>query len=169
MLIWIFSFYVFAGLKRYDYSLIIFKNCVVAMPYPDLERKINRYCGKVANRVICSRRNPRVCDYPAVAVACRILNGNNRIFCGVSAKPRMGMYVPLLEAAMNNLGGVGQRRNGCPYVIGNCAEPHVANRLLNNLANAGLDQIVFSAALRPRTRQTIPFCANCRAIFPTLN
>lgn len=140
------------------------------MPSQDLERSVDQYSGSVANKVIRSRRSPKIWDYPAAVVSCKKNNGDNRIYSGRSSKPTSGMYEPLLEIALTQLGGVGQQsRNGCPYTIGNCAEPHAANKLLKNTAAAvGLEQILFSTALRPRTRQVIPYCANCRAVFPSL-
>lgn len=138
------------------------------MPYPDLERSVDQYSGSVANDVIKRRRSPKIWDYPAVVVSCKMNGGNNRIYNGNSSKPTSGMYEPLLEIALTQLGGVGQHsRNGCPYTIGNCAEPHAANKLLKDNC-VGLDRILFSTALRPRTRQVIPYCANCRAVFPSL-
>lgn len=138
------------------------------MPSQDLDRSVNQYSGSVANKVIRSRRSPRKWDYPAVVVSCKMNNGDNRICNGKSSKPTSGMYEPLLEIALTRLGGVGQHsRNGYPYTIGNCAEPHAANKLLKDNC-AGLDQILFSTALRPRTRQVIPYCANCRAVFSSL-
>ena len=113
-------------------------------------------------------QNTRIWDYPAVVVSCKMNGGNNRIYNGDSSKPISGMYEPQLEIALARLGGVGHHsRNGCPYTIGNCAEPHAANRLLRD-THAELEQILFSTARRPRTRQLIPYCANCRAIFPSL-
>ena len=138
------------------------------MPSQDLERSVEQYSGSVANNVIRRRRSPRIWDYPAVVVSCKMNNGDNRIYNGKSSKPTSGMYEPLLEIALTQLGGVGQQsRNGCPYTIGNCAEPHAANKLLKD-THVELDQILFSTALRPRTRQVIPYCANCRAVFPSL-
>lgn len=129
------------------------------MPSQDLERSVDQYSGSVANNVIRRRRSPRIWDYPAVVVSCKMNNGDKRICNGKSSKPTSGMYEPLLEIALTRLGGVGQHsRNGCPYTIGNCAEPHAANKLLKNTAAAvGLEQILFSTALRPRTRQVIPY------------
>lgn len=138
------------------------------MPSQDLERSVDQYSGSVANNVIRCRRSPRIWDYPAVVVSCKMNNGDNRIYNGKSSKPTSGMYEPLLEIALTQLGGVGQQsRNGCPYTIGNCAEPHAANKLLKDNC-VGLEQILFSTALRPRTRQVIPYCANCRAVFSSL-
>lgn len=139
------------------------------MPPQDLERSVANYCGQVANNVISSRKCPRVCDYPATVVSCRMNNGNRKIYHGKSGKPRLGMYEPILENALNQLGVVGQHAiNGCPYPIGNCAEPHAANKLIRDNNHARLNQVLFSSALRPRTQQVIPYCANCRAIFPNL-
>ena len=140
------------------------------MPSQDLERSVDQYSGSVANKVIRSRRSPKIWDYPAAVVSCKKNNGDNRIYSGRSSKPTSGMYEPLLEIALTRLGGVGQAsRKGCPYTIGKCAEPHAANKVLKNTGTAvGLDQILFSTALRPRTRQVIPYCANCRAVFPSL-
>ena len=140
------------------------------MPSPDLERSVDQYCDLVANKVIQSRQKSRQKDYPSVVVSCKMNGGNNRIYNAMSSKPIPGMYELPLEIALTRLGGVGQHsRNGCPYIIGNCAEPHAANKKKKNTAVAvGLEQILFSTALRPRTRQVIPYCANCRAVFPSL-
>lgn len=139
------------------------------MPPQDLERSVTQYCGSVANKVIRSRRNPRVRDYPATVVSCRMNNGNRIIYNEKSGKSKPEMFEPILANALNQLGGVGQHSgNGCPYPIGCCAEPRAANKLIRNNNHVGLDQILFSSALRPRTRQVIPYCDNCRAIFQNL-
>ena len=138
------------------------------MPSQDLERSVEQYGVSVVNKAILSRQKTKQRDLPSVVVSCKMNGGNNRIYNGESSKPILGMYEPQLEIALTRLGGVGQHsRNGCPYTIGNCAEPHAANKLLKDNC-VGLDQILFSTALRPRTRQVIPYCANCRAVFPSL-
>ena len=139
------------------------------MPPQDLERSVTQYSGSVANQVIRSRRNPRVRDYPAAVVSCRMNNGNMRIYKETSGKSKPEMFEPILANALNQLGGVGQHSgNGCPYPIGCCAEPRAANKLIHYNNHAGLNQILFSSALRPRTKQVIPYCDNCRAKFPNL-
>lgn len=139
------------------------------MPPQDLERSVADYSSRIANRVISSRRSPRVRDYPAAVVTCRMNNGNRKIYSEKSGRSRPGMFEPVLENALNQLGGVGQHSgNGCPNTIGSCAEPRAANRLIRNNNHVGLNQILFSTALRPRTGQVVPYCDNCRATFPNL-
>jgi hypothetical protein len=58
------------------------------------------------------------------------------------------------------------------WKVGNCAEEHVANKALENVAGCNdrdIDDIIFSHAIRPRTKNTRLYCDNCLLTFPQLS
>ena len=58
------------------------------------------------------------------------------------------------------------------WKVGNCAEEHVANKALERVAECtdeDIDQIIFSHAIRPRTKNTRLYCDNCLLTFPQLS
>lgn len=68
-------------------------------------------------------------------------------------------------------GNLGERSplTGCEFKIGNCAEQHAANTVMNDLEARGLDRDInnlgFTPAYRPRTITMIPYCINCQTLF----
>lgn len=63
---------------------------------------------------------------------------------------------------------IGQKNSMCNYIIGRCAEPHAARQALmkNRKRHPALANLIFSRALRPRTKQCFDACYNCKNVFP---
>jgi len=97
---------------------------------------------------------------PATIVGAE-LNGQTAI--AVSGAPPTNI-APQLEAAVEELGGIGTRTSA-GNVVGCCAEFQAGNKLLLNNPSATPSQINFTGAIRPRTGQTIPMCENCKTTF----
>lgn len=64
---------------------------------------------------------------------------------------------------------VGERSGLTPWPIGQCAEQHAANKVLKNDANAVIEDLQFSDAIKTKMPD-LPFppCANCKTIFDQL-
>ena len=112
-------------------------------------------------------------DYPAVAVTSFDINGNYTC-SNYSRTVYQTSYNNILSSKLNSLHPskkIGDSLNG--NLIGHCAEPHAANRTMNqfrkrNHKNLQLDEVFFSMAIRPRTMEVIPYCKNCINTFPSL-
>lgn len=70
---------------------------------------------------------------------------------------------PELRNRAEAIGGLGSLGLTERNIVGVCAEFHVVNKLL--LSGAKWEDIHLTPAIRPRTGQIIPFCANCKAMF----
>ena len=70
---------------------------------------------------------------------------------------------PQLLAKAKEIGGVGTHGLTDRNTVGVCAEFHLVNKML--LSGVKWSDIRITAAVRPRTGQTIPFCPNCVAMF----
>lgn len=87
---------------------------------------------------------------------------------GESGNPSEIRWKEPLKREIIQLGGMGmktskERRS----ILGGCAEQHVANSAIpNDLPDFG--SIRFSIAVRPRTKQIIEPCDNCKQLFPSL-
>ena len=101
---------------------------------------------------------------PATVVGAE-LNGQTAI--GTSGAPP-AVIAPQLEVAAGELGGVGARSASGP-TVGCCGEFHSANDLLLKNPNAAPSDINFTPAIRPRTGQAVPTCANCATMFKKKN
>jgi hypothetical protein len=68
---------------------------------------------------------------------------------------------------LKRLGEVGSRSSisGCKNIIGKCAEIKSANGLLSVNHRTNEKEIEFTSAIRPRTLERIPRCANCVHVF----
>ena len=73
---------------------------------------------------------------------------------------------PLLQKIAEQLGGIGSHGLTERNKVGVCAEFHVVNQLLNNGSN--WSDIKLTAAIRPRTGEPQPYCANCKNMFADL-
>lgn len=64
---------------------------------------------------------------------------------------------------------VGDQSGLVPWRIGSCAEQHAANKVLQTDANAVIDKLQFSDAIKTKMPD-LPFppCANCQTIFDQL-
>ena len=112
-------------------------------------------------------------DYPAVAVTSFDING--KFSCSNYSRSVYALsYNKVLSAKLNILDPHKQiGDNRCGNIIGHCAEPHAANRTMNEFfkkhhSYMPLASVFFSVALRPRTLEIISSCQNCKDTFPNL-
>ena len=84
--------------------------------------------------------------------------------------PKKDEFHPVLERQLLKLGSIGQScsKDGWRFVIGNCAEQHAANIFMKQCGENKLKNLYFSKPMRPRTKQTRPYCDNCKDTFPNL-
>lgn len=139
---------------------------------PDVE--ILHYCEHICNAHIQTvRMNHKTgtwyWDYPAMAAIChdkRCLEKR----ASFSHRPDRSEFHPVLEQKMGTLGIIGKRphMDGNRYPIGNCAEQHSANIFMKQLGVNDLNDLYFSKAMRPRTKEVFDYCDNCKDIFPRL-
>lgn len=148
-----------------------------------LNRCVYNYCGEITNRSpfqknfydassLKPKRKKTYWDYPAAASVC-CLTGS-KIYKGYSQRAYDSSYPnSILKTQLTKLGKIGEKARGKVgtknYPLGQCAEPHAARELLkkeNSCKN--LSDIHFSVAMRPRTRQILLPCENCKKTFPTL-
>ena len=141
----------------------------------DLNSTLETFCKNICKEVIRTRKktgvNNGIYDYPSVAV---VAADSGLTFAGRGRTGRVyscNEYheTPKLEKKLKSLGAIGKKRAGCDNIIGACAEPHAARKVLSHFGKRmGLNQIEFSKALRPRTMEEVPYCKNCKDTFPTL-
>lgn len=140
----------------------------------NLSKTVDTYCKNIRNEVERTRKktgvNNGIRDYPAVAVvaADRGLTFSGK---GRSCKVQYREYddTPKLKNKLQSLGVIGKKRRECENIIGACAEPHAAHRVLRHFGQSmNLSQLVFSVAYRPRTMEKIEYCDNCKLTFPTI-
>ena len=109
-------------------------------------------------------------DYPAMAAICHD-SGCYVKRASYSHFPQKNEYHRVLKQKLQELGGdIGERSNkpGWRFVIGNCAEQHAANIFMKQCEEDDLNNLYFSVPMRPRTKQTFPYCENCKDTFPNL-
>ena len=75
----------------------------------------------------------------------------------------MRAWHAVLKTKLEETAPIGQR------LIGNCAEQHAANNYMNQLNEDDLGELHFSIARRPRTKEEIPYCNNCKRTFPNIH
>lgn len=144
------------------------------MAQVNLEATVKVWCKDICHEVMRNRKkagvNNGVRDYPSAAVVAsdRQLSFSGR---GRSCQPQYREYcnTPALENKLKSIGRIGTVRVECKNVIGACAEPHAARRVLNHFGNRiSLNQVLFSTALRPRTMEKVDYCQNCKDTFHSL-
>lgn len=133
-----------------------------------LEKSVKREINYIKKRVKESRlANPNKKhtpqDYPAVIVACKCL-WKSDIYFGESRSPVNYKYEERIKNRLELLGNICSKRKECPNIIGSCAEPHAADKVVKVL-NCDLDKLKFSNAYRPRTTKVIRYCLNCKQTF----
>lgn len=140
----------------------------------DPDEEILHYCEHIMNAHIQTRRlNKRngtwYWDYPAMAAICHD-NGCYQKRGSYSHFPQKDEYHPVLARQLSILGVIGEhsRLPGKRYVIGNCAEQHAANIYMKQCGEDDLNNLYFSKAMRPRTKQVYEYCDNCKDTFPNL-
>lgn len=132
----------------------------------DPDKEICDYCDHIMNahiQVLRQNKQERTWywDYPAVAAVC-----HNNIYMekrsSFSHFPSKGNWHPVLKIELEKIGEIGKS------LVGNCAEQHAANNYMNQLHENDLNKLYFSIARRPRTKEEIAYCNNCRGTFPNL-
>lgn len=110
-------------------------------------------------------------EFPAVVAGCQDIPSNVEMI-GCSGCHTTKWNPDLKDAFQLKLGGsIGSLspNTGCSFPIGNCAEQHAANKVLNKLNGRGiqhsLQNLAFSKAIRPRTMIEISYCSNCTTLF----
>lgn len=82
----------------------------------------------------------------------------------MSSGPVPAVIAPELKAYADSLGGLGVK-TACGNTIGRCAEFRAANELMLANPRLKLEDIKFTAAVRPRSGLPVPRCDNCKNIF----
>lgn len=139
----------------------------------DLFSKVIKYAFVVCNRVQADRKKQHkkysIYDYPSCVVACCTVDNPVEIDVSKSSRPIIGKTykVPILLKALMSLGAIGKKSSvtKCKNPIGQCAEQHVAELVLNKQSKCNLASLRFSKAIRPRTKAVIEYCDNCKYIF----
>ena len=108
-----------------------------------------------------------VIDYPAMMVSCcrSDLESPLEIFTAYSESPQIAGYTSKLKKDLDKLGNLGTISQLCKNPIGQCAEQHAAEKLLQKRKNYIVKNILFSTAFRPRTSEIFDYCENCINIF----
>ena len=137
------------------------------MPKPPFnpDQEVRNYCDHIMHANIQVRKQNKqkawYWDYPAVAVVCHdqhcMLKRSS-----YSHYPANTSWHPVLEQSLKRLGAIGS------HSIGTCAEQHAANIYMKNIPESNLNNLYFSKALRPRTKEQIAYCDNCQQTFPNL-
>lgn len=140
----------------------------------DPEKEILDYCKHICNTNIQTRRNNKrektwYWDYPAMAAICHD-SGCMQKRAGFSHYPNCTAFAPILREKLEELGQIGKTsaKIGNRYTIGNCAEQHAGNHYMKAFNEDDLNDLFFSSAMRPRTKQIFPYCDNCQDTFPNL-
>ena len=107
----------------------------------------------------------RITDYAAVVVACGYTRSGTT-FSGHSASPIGLDYTAGIKSRLNALAPIGEKRNGCENIVGACAEPHAANKVMSHFPGCKFEELQLSVAYRPRTARRIKNCQNCKDTFP---
>ena len=108
----------------------------------------------------------KITDYPSMVVACGYVKRVDT-FWSQSASPINYHYSHKIEQRLEErLGIIGSKRNGCKNIIGACAEPHAADKVIKAFPGCKLGELQFSDAYRPRTAQRKKNCQNCKDAFP---
>lgn len=124
---------------------------------------VNSKCLHIIDRVKKSKTKPIVKDYPSVVVGCHNRNCH-LLFIETTQSRKNYNQTPILKTALNAIGNIGERNGCCKNVIGACAEPKAAFEVIFN-CHCHIKDLKFSKAIRPRTRQIVEYCQNCKRVF----
>ncbi len=132
----------------------------------DPNKEIYDYCDHIMQshtQVLRENKNYKTWywDYPAVAAICHN-NACNTKRGSFSHYPKEDGWHPVLKSALEQIEPIGKK------LIGNCAEQHAANIYMNQLKENSLNELYFSIARRPRTKEEVPYCVNCTKTFPNI-
>lgn len=132
----------------------------------DPDKEIRDYCDHIMHshtQVLRLNKKEKTWywDYPATAAICH----DDACFVkrsSFSHYPTKEGWHLVLKSKLEEIAGIGKR------LVGNCAEQHAANIFMNQLDEDDLAQLYFSIARRPRTKEEIIYCDNCKRTFPNL-
>ena len=153
----------------------------------ELNTQTKEYCANLRERVIKHRRNCLAeeisslkddrWDIPRVAVSCGSLKSPYLSANGRNSSYVRNMHPTLLQAHLQKGIYIGFKPlrtipNAEYFVAGQCAEPHAAHHLLNEVTKYGgyisVIDILFSLAYRVKNSTVRPYCQTCKTIFPQL-
>ena len=130
------------------------------------DKEIRDYCDYIMHShtqvLRCNMKyNTWYWDYPAtVAIchddACMVKRSS------FSYYPKLEGWHPVLKSKLEEIAEIGKS------LVGNCAEQHAANIFMNQLNENDLAHLHFSVSRRPRTKEEVPYCNNCKQTFPNL-
>ena len=142
----------------------------------DPDKEILNYCEHIMNthiQVLRYNRDTKTWywDYPSMAAICHDFSRYIKT-SSFSHYPYSDDYQTVVELKnkLLELGEIGKHttKTGSPYIIGNCAEQHAADLFMKKNRSYHLQDLYFSKALRPRTKQEFKPCENCKYVFPNL-
>ena len=113
-------------------------------------------------------RNKKIPSFwPAVSIGCEY---RSCCICDSSGKSVSPQCHISLRKELEKLGPIGVKVSGCDSINGSCAEDRSADRVLEKWKMKHgeiltLDKLVFTPAVRARTRKVVKPCANCKKVF----
>lgn len=115
------------------------------------------------------RKNWSKYDYPSCIVACRSRLDPLNVFAERSSRTLITHYdgTKILEPLLKKQ-SYGEKNGPEGNRIGYCAEQRIAATILTPPTETTINDLEFSPAVRPRTSKIIPYCSNCKSIFPQL-
>lgn len=116
-------------------------------------------------RLAQPKKKHSITDYPAMVVACGY-ERSYEVFWAQSASPINYKYDDRIRLRLEALGVIGDKRVQCKNIIGACAEPHAADKVIKHFPGCQMNELQFSDAYRPRTAQRKRYCQNCIDTFP---
>lgn len=133
----------------------------------DPEKEIEDYCFSIMHRheqVLKQNKKTKTWywDYPATAAICHNYTCTQKDSSFSHYPDAKCIWNNILYNALRKINKIGTA------LIGNCAEQHAANRYMKRFAENNLNNLYFSTARRPRTKEIIPYCSNCKQTFPQL-
>ena len=137
--------------------------------HSDLLSKVLKAISIVKKRVKKSRlKNPQkqnsIQDYPAVVVACGYSRSYS-VFWDESKSPRNKRFNFNIHRRLIKIAPVGTKEPHSGNIIGACAEPHAADKVLKKFPGCHMHELEFSDAYRPRTSQRVKYCYTCKQVF----
>lgn len=145
-----------------------------------LDSECEHYCGELRNKVVLQRKYPKqgraaYWDYPTMASVCQSSKYSHRKknfsrpmrSCNQLLLEKINQHGTLGEKATKNKPNYNNTHN---YPLGNCAEQHAANDVLNEIdrhhQQKDLQDLFFSTAMQVRDNRPQPACVNCRMLLP---
>ena len=106
----------------------------------------------------------KITDYAAMVVACGY-ERSYATFSGKSESPINHTYSDPIRIRLESLAPIGEKRLECKNIIGACAEPHAADKVVKQFPGCRMEELQFSSAYRPRTAKRKRYCKNCKDTF----